>query len=157
MQGTRKPPRWNRRWLSLLALSISVVRPVPAQEGSDLGELSGYDNGRDGYEAFVRDDGFVNVPDEYNPIIRFKRYPAPDPAAHRLLEYTLLGHDVEATIIESAREASWLTGAPNSNATMMRAGIGDFVASVLCFLVWKRRHPRSAYRNYRICVTVCTQ
>jgi len=72
-----------------------------------LGQLSGYDNGKDGYEAFVREDGFVNVPDQYNPIIRFERHPAPAPNAHRILEYTLMGrdkYDVKATISEDPRE-----------------------------------------------------
>ncbi len=102
----------------IVALRLDSSEPFPAgwklarpkaRKLADLplGQLAGYDNGKDGYEAFVREDGTVNVPDEYNPIIRFKRYPPPVPAAHRLLEYGLMDpakYRLESAIAESNRD-----------------------------------------------------
>ncbi len=81
-----------------------LERPGARKLDDRLGALAGHDPTKDGFEAFVREDGSVNVPDEYNPIIRFARRDPQVPMAHRVLEYTLLGpgrYTVEAVIAES--------------------------------------------------------
>lgn len=68
--------------------------------------------GKYGYEAYVRKDGYVDAPTDYNPIVPYDRIPPPTPNAHRVLEYLLMGKDrfpVEANV-EQANEDDDQTG-----------------------------------------------
>ncbi|MBI3921992.1 MAG: hypothetical protein HY318_11295 [Armatimonadetes bacterium] len=68
--------------------------------------------GKYGYAAYVRQDGYVDAPTDYNPIVPYDRIPPPTPSAHRLLEYLLMGegkYRVEAKV-EQANEDDDQTG-----------------------------------------------
>jgi hypothetical protein len=81
-----------------------LERPGARKLDDRLGALAGHDPTKDGFEAFVREDGSVDVPDEYNPIVRFARRDPQVPMSHRVLEYALLGpgrYTVEAAIAKA--------------------------------------------------------
>lgn len=44
-----------------------------------------------GYAAYVRADGTVDAPSDYDPIVPYEPIPAPAPRAERILEYLLMG------------------------------------------------------------------
>jgi cytochrome c553 len=80
-----------------------LVRPNARKLGDILGAVQGHRKDKDGFEAFVHDDGHVDVPDDYNPIVHFEKRPPPEPNAHRILEYTLMGskYQVSATVVQN--------------------------------------------------------
>ncbi len=57
--------------------------------------------GKYDFEAYVRPDGFVDAPQDYNPILPYEPLPPPAPRAERILEYLLMRegkYAVEAVI-----------------------------------------------------------
>ena len=88
-----------------------LERPNARKLDLRLGDVEGPAKDRDGFEAFVREDGTVAVPDSYNPIVRFKRRDPKRPMAERLLERLLTrpqDPDVQVTVVPSARgDGSW--------------------------------------------------
>jgi hypothetical protein len=57
--------------------------------------------GKYDFAAYVRPDGSVDAPQDYNPILPYRPAPAPAPRAERILEYLLIGagkYEVEATV-----------------------------------------------------------
>jgi len=67
-----------------------------AQNCSGKPEPGKYD-----YEAYVRTDGYVDAPQDYDPILPYDPVPAPAPRAERILEYLLMGegkYRVEALV-----------------------------------------------------------
>lgn len=66
--------------------------------------------GRYGYEAYVRPDGFVDAPGDYDPVVPYERVPAPAPRAERLLEYLLMGegrYTVRAEMMRDEMDETW--------------------------------------------------
>ena len=66
--------------------------------------------GKFGYAAYVRPDGHIDAPDDYNPMIPFERIPASAPRGERILEYLLMGdgeYDVTAEIVADEWDAVW--------------------------------------------------
>ncbi|MBI4603970.1 MAG: hypothetical protein HY721_18600 [Planctomycetes bacterium] len=83
-----------------------LERPGARKLDDRLGSVAGPRQDRDGFEAFLLEDGTVAVPDDYNPIVRFRKLDPPHPAAHRVLELALLGEGrcrLEAAIVPSTR------------------------------------------------------
>jgi hypothetical protein len=72
------------------------IEAVASQHCSGKPEPGKYD-----YEAYVRDDGFVDAPQDYDPLLPYDPVPPPAPRAERILEYLLMGegkYHVEATV-----------------------------------------------------------
>lgn len=66
--------------------------------------------GKYDFAAYVRADGFVDAPQDYNPILPFEPLPPPAPRAERILEYLLIGggkYEVEATIAPDEWGEEW--------------------------------------------------
>lgn len=63
-----------------------------------------------GYAAYVRADGTVDAPSDYDPIVPYEPIPAPAPRAERLLEYLLLGagrYEVKAAMEVGQDTGKW--------------------------------------------------
>jgi hypothetical protein len=72
------------------------IEMVASQNCSGKPEPGKYD-----YEAYVRADGFVDAPQDYDPILPYDPVPPPAPRAERILEYLLMGegkYRVEAAV-----------------------------------------------------------
>jgi cytochrome c553 len=68
------------------------------------------EKGRLGYAAYVRPDGFVDAPHDYDPTVPYDPIPAPNPRGERVLEYLLMEagrYEVKAAI-EEGEEGPWV-------------------------------------------------
>lgn len=84
-------------------------RPRPVRETTP-GWSGRPEPGKYGYEAYVRPDGFVDAPDDYDPIVPYELVPPPAPRAERILEYLLMGegrYKVEAQIEPDELTGGW--------------------------------------------------
>ena len=91
------PPGWKRK-------------PKPLQ-ATFRGAWSGKpEPGKFGCEAYVRPDGFVDAPPDYDPNIPFDPIPSPTPRGEKALEYLLMGegkYKVEATVEQDEWGEAW--------------------------------------------------
>lgn len=90
------PPGWKRR-------PRPLRESVPAWSGRP-------EPGKYGYEAYVRPDGFVDAPDDYDPLVPYELVPPPAPRAERILEYLLMGqgrYEVSAEIEPDKLTGGW--------------------------------------------------
>ncbi len=91
------PAGWKRK-----------AKPVPA---TFKGAWSGKpEPGKFGCEAYVRADGFVDAPADYDPNIPFDRIPPPTPRGEKVLEYLLMGggkYHVEAKVEQDEDTEEW--------------------------------------------------
>jgi hypothetical protein len=76
-------------------------KPKPIERNLNMAWSGKPEKGRFGFAAYVRPDGFVDAPADYNPMVPFERVPPPTPNAERVLEYLLMApgkHHVAATV-----------------------------------------------------------
>jgi len=85
-------------------------RKPKALQPTATGSWSGKpEPGKYGCEAYVRPDGFVDAPPDYDPNVPFDPIPPPAPRAERILEYLLMGegkYRVES-VIEQDEWGDW--------------------------------------------------
>jgi len=85
----------------IVAFRLDSDKPFPAGwklERPNANRIQGLvsldiQEGKEGFEAFVREDGYVVAPPGYNPIMPFKKIPPPLPMAQRVLEFMLIDKD----------------------------------------------------------------
>jgi len=85
-------------------------KPIPIEDRLQMSWSGEPEPGKYGFQAYVRPDGHVDAPHDYNPMVPFKRIPPPTPKAERILEYLLMGegrYEVNAAIEMDEWEEKW--------------------------------------------------
>ncbi len=63
--------------------------------------------GKYDFEAYVREDGFVDAPADYNPILPYEPAPAPAPRGERVLEHLIMGEGAGSVNVEILPPDEW--------------------------------------------------
>jgi len=85
-------------------------KPVPIEKNLTPVWSGKPEPGKFGYDAYIRADGFVDAPADYDPVVPFERLDPPAPKAERILEYVLMGegrYTVDATVEQDPDEPTW--------------------------------------------------
>jgi len=85
-------------------------KPVPIERNLYSVWSGSPEPGKYGYHAYVRDDGFVDAPADYDPVVPFQRLAAPAPRAERILEYLLIDearYPVQVSIEQDPDDMNW--------------------------------------------------
>jgi Hydrazine synthase alpha subunit middle domain/WD40-like Beta Propeller Repeat len=85
-------------------------KPKPIQASMGHSWSGRPEPGKFGCEAYVRPDGFVDAPPDYDPMTPFDPVPPPTPRGEKILEYLLMGegkYNVQATVEQDEWGEAW--------------------------------------------------
>ena len=85
-------------------------KPKPIRDKLHMSWSGKPEEGKYGFAAYTRDDGYVDAPADYNPIVPFDRIPPPTPRGEKVLEYLLIDeakYAVQATIQQDEWGEHW--------------------------------------------------